>query len=109
VFSIVALLKVGSGAKQAPAEELMTGSIQRSPAGDTRSSSDPIAFVLRPTTSEAIPGSIQRSPAGDTRSSSDPIAFVLRPTTSETIPRPVQNAVVVRKLVPLPHPRPNRL
>jgi hypothetical protein len=78
VFSIVALLKVGSGAKQAPAEELMTGSIQRSPAGDTRSSSDPIAFVLRP-------------------------------TTSETIPRPVQNAVVVRKLVPLPHPRPNRL
>jgi hypothetical protein len=32
VFGVFALLKVNSGAKQAPTEELLTGSVSRSPA-----------------------------------------------------------------------------
>jgi hypothetical protein len=32
VFSILALLKISSGGKQEPANELLTGSIQKSPA-----------------------------------------------------------------------------
>jgi hypothetical protein len=45
VFSIVALLKVNSAAKQAPAEELLTGSIPRS-ATVRKSPNDSMAVFL---------------------------------------------------------------
>jgi hypothetical protein len=45
VFSIIALLKVNSGAKQTPAEELLTGSIPRSPSV-RKSPNDPMAAFL---------------------------------------------------------------
>ena len=45
VFSIIALLKINSGAKQAPAEELLTGSIPRSPSV-RKSPNDPMAAFL---------------------------------------------------------------
>ena len=46
VFSILALLNVNSSAKQAPANELLTGSIPRSPAVRTSSSNDSMAAFL---------------------------------------------------------------
>ena len=46
VFSILALLKVNSSAKQAPAKELLTGSIPRSPAVRKSPSNDSMAAFL---------------------------------------------------------------
>src|SRR5215467_16055038 len=46
VFSVIALLKVNSGAKQAPAKELLTGSIPRSPAVRKSPSDDSVAAFL---------------------------------------------------------------
>jgi len=46
VFGIFALLKVNSGAKQAPAKELLTGSIPRSPAVRKSPSNDSMAAFL---------------------------------------------------------------
>jgi hypothetical protein len=46
VFSIIALLKVNSGAKQAPAEELLTGSIPRSSGVRKSPSNDSMAAFL---------------------------------------------------------------
>jgi hypothetical protein len=46
VFSIFALLKVNSGAKQAPPKELLTGSIPRSPAVRKSPSNDSMAAFL---------------------------------------------------------------
>src|SRR5262249_32681073 len=46
VFSVIALLKVNSGAKQAPAKELLTGSIPRSPAVRKSPSDDRVAAFL---------------------------------------------------------------
>jgi hypothetical protein len=49
VVGTVALLKSGSGAKQAPDKELVTGSIQRAPATRKAPSIDPMtAFLLGP-------------------------------------------------------------
>jgi hypothetical protein len=48
VFSIFGLLKNSSGGKPAPAEELLTGSIQRAPAVRKSPSSDPMAAFLAP-------------------------------------------------------------
>jgi hypothetical protein len=46
VFGAFALLKVNSGAKQAPTEELLTGSIARSPAVRKSPSNDSMAAFL---------------------------------------------------------------
>jgi hypothetical protein len=46
VFGAFALLKVNSGAKQAPTEELRTGSIARSPAVRKSPSNDSMAAFL---------------------------------------------------------------
>src|SRR5215471_20712053 len=46
VFSVIALLKVNSGAKQAPAKELLTGSIPRSPAVRKSPSDGSVAAFL---------------------------------------------------------------
>jgi hypothetical protein len=59
VFSIFALLKINSGAKQAPAEELITGSIQRSPASGKTPSSDPMTSFLDPAASQPTPRLVQ--------------------------------------------------
>src|SRR5262249_52625558 len=46
VFSVIALLKANSGAKQAPAGELLTGSIPRSSAVRKSPSNDSMAAFL---------------------------------------------------------------
>jgi hypothetical protein len=46
VFGIFVLLQVNSGAKQAPTEELLTGSIARSPAVRKSPSNDSMAAFL---------------------------------------------------------------
>jgi hypothetical protein len=46
VFGVFALLKVNSGAKQAPTEELLTGSVARSPAVRKSPSNDSMATFL---------------------------------------------------------------
>src|SRR5215813_15216522 len=46
VFSVIALLKFNSGAKQAPAKELLTGSIPRSPAVRKAPSDESVAAFL---------------------------------------------------------------
>jgi hypothetical protein len=46
VFDAFALLKVNSGAKQAPTEELLTGSIARSPAVRKSPTNDSMAAFL---------------------------------------------------------------
>jgi hypothetical protein len=48
VFSIFALLKISSGGKQEPDKELLTGSIQKSPAVRKAPSNDPMASFLAP-------------------------------------------------------------
>jgi hypothetical protein len=48
VFSIFALLKISSGGKQEPAKELLTGSIQKSPAVRKPPLDDPTASFLAP-------------------------------------------------------------
>jgi hypothetical protein len=48
VFGIFALLKISSGGKQEPAKELLTGSIQKSPAVRKSPSDDPMASFLAP-------------------------------------------------------------
>jgi hypothetical protein len=47
VFSIFALLKISSG-KQEPGQELLTGSIQKSPAVRKPPSDDPVASFVAP-------------------------------------------------------------
>ena len=46
VFGVIALLKVNTGAKQAPAQELLTGSIARSPAVRKSPSEDSVAAFI---------------------------------------------------------------
>jgi hypothetical protein len=46
VFGVFALLKVNSGAKQAPTEELLTGSVSKSPAVRKSPSNDSMAAFL---------------------------------------------------------------
>src|SRR5258708_30561818 len=48
VFSIFALLKISSGGKQEPGQELLTGSIQKSPAVRKPPSDDPVASFVAP-------------------------------------------------------------
>jgi hypothetical protein len=48
VFSVLGLLKIRSGGKQAPGEELLTGSIQKSQAFRKSPSIDPMAAFLTP-------------------------------------------------------------
>src|SRR2546428_4941169 len=48
VFSIFALLKTSSGGKQEPPKELLTGSIQKSPAVRKPPSDDPMASFVAP-------------------------------------------------------------
>jgi biopolymer transport protein ExbB/TolQ len=54
VFSIIALLKVNSGAKQAPAEELLTGSIPRLSAVRKSPNDSMAAFLALDSTQSAI-------------------------------------------------------
>jgi hypothetical protein len=49
VFSLFALLKVSTGERQEPAKELLTGSIQQSPAVRKPSSDDATASFVAPT------------------------------------------------------------
>src|SRR5260370_39225979 len=67
VFSIFALLKISSGGKQEPGQELLTGSIQKSPAVRKPPSYDPVAsFVapssFQPTLRRAAHGGAVRAP-----------------------------------------------
>jgi hypothetical protein len=78
VFGLFALLKVTNGGRQAPAKELITGSIPRA------------APVRKPPPS-------------------DPMASFLNPASTQLTTRPMQSAVVERRAVPLPRPRPKRL
>src|SRR2546430_12014734 len=48
VFSIFALLKISSGGKQEPGQELLTGSIQKSPVVRKPPSDDPVASFVAP-------------------------------------------------------------
>ena len=48
VFSIFALLKISSGGKQEPGQELLTGSVQKSPAVRKPPSDDPVASFVAP-------------------------------------------------------------
>src|SRR5258708_26473803 len=48
VFSVFALLKISSGGKQEPGQELLTGSIQKSPAVRKPPSYDPVASFVAP-------------------------------------------------------------
>src|SRR5258708_33405906 len=48
VFSIFALLKISSGGKQEPGQELLTGSLQKSPAVRKPPSDDPGASFVAP-------------------------------------------------------------
>lgn len=59
VLGIFALLKIGSGGKQAPAKELITGSIQRSPAAGKSPPEDPMASFLAPALSQPAPRPVQ--------------------------------------------------
>jgi hypothetical protein len=79
VFGTVALLKSGSGAKQAPDGELVTGFIQRSPAIRKAPSTDPMA------------------------------AFLLAPSAAQFTHFSPRSGFVVHSPVPLPRPRPKRL
>ncbi len=54
VFSITALLKINSGAKQAPAEELLTGSIPRSPSARKSHNNSMAAFLALDANQSAI-------------------------------------------------------
>jgi hypothetical protein len=56
MFSIFAIVKTISGEKQVPAKELITGSVQRSPAGGKTPSSDPTASFLAPAASNLAHG-----------------------------------------------------
>jgi hypothetical protein len=60
VFSVIALLKVNSGAKQAPAKELFTGSIPRSPAIRKSPSNESMAAFLALDSSQAVIRPMQR-------------------------------------------------
>jgi len=71
VFGLFALLKVTNGGRQAPAKELITGSIPR-----------------------AAP--VRKPPPNN-------------PASTQLTTRPMQSAVVERRAVPLPRPRPKRL
>jgi hypothetical protein len=53
VFGVFALLKISSRGKQTPADELITGSIQRSSAVGRPESNDPMASFLAPALSQA--------------------------------------------------------
>ena len=55
VFSIFVFVKISVGAKQVPAKELLTGSIQRSPAVRKSLSTDPMAAFLTPDLTQPIP------------------------------------------------------
>jgi len=55
VLSIFALLKTSSGGKQAPAQELLTGSIQRSPAVRKSPSNDQMEAFLASSSSQEVP------------------------------------------------------
>jgi len=59
VFSIFALLKISSGGKQEPAKELLTGSIQKSPAVRKPPSDDPMASFVAPAASQPTPRLVQ--------------------------------------------------
>jgi biopolymer transport protein ExbB/TolQ len=60
VFSIIALLKVNSGAKQVPAEELLTGSIPKSSAV-RKSPNDSMAAFLALDSNRAAIQPMQRA------------------------------------------------
>jgi hypothetical protein len=59
VLGIFALLKIGSGGKQVPAPELITGSIQRSPVAAKRPANDPMAAFLAPAEPQLAPRPMQ--------------------------------------------------
>jgi hypothetical protein len=59
VFSVFALLKTNSRGKQAPSEELITGSIQRSSPVGKSQSNDPMASLLAPVLSQPSPQLVQ--------------------------------------------------
>jgi len=61
VFSVIALLKVNSGAKQAPAGELLTGSIPRSSAVRKSPSNDSMAAFLALDSNQAAIQPMQRA------------------------------------------------
>jgi hypothetical protein len=78
VFGAFALLKINISGKRAP-QELVTGSIQRSPAVRRSASNDPMA------------------------------AFLVTPSVAPATQGMKQMAVGVSSPIPLPRPRPNRL
>jgi hypothetical protein len=59
VFGIFAALKMSTSGKQAPARELHTGSIQKSPAVRKSPSTDPMAAFLTPHLTQPIAQSMQ--------------------------------------------------
>lgn len=58
VFSIIALLKVNSGAKQAPAEELLTGSIPKSSAVRKSPNDSMAAFLALDSTTQYMQSTV---------------------------------------------------
>jgi hypothetical protein len=79
MFGIFALLKVVNGGKQAPAKELITGS---------------------------IPGAAS---VGKPPPPADPMAAFLSPASTQLTTQPMQSTGMERRAVPLPRPRPKRL
>jgi hypothetical protein len=77
VLSLLAVLKINGGGRQAPTKELLAGSIPRTAAARKSAPDDPIVDFFASSTS-----------------------FVTQPA---------QIAVVDRRAVPLPRPRPKRL
>jgi hypothetical protein len=59
VFSIFALLRISSGGKQEAAKELVTGSIQKSPAVRKPPSDDPMASFVAPAAFQPTARSLQ--------------------------------------------------
>jgi hypothetical protein len=59
VFSIFALLKISSGGKQEPVKELLTGSIQQSPAVRKPRTDDAMASFLAPSAFQPSPQPVQ--------------------------------------------------
>jgi hypothetical protein len=61
VFSVFALLKISSGGKQEPAKELLTGSIQKSPAVRKAPLDEPTASFLAPAAFQLTPRPMQNA------------------------------------------------
>jgi hypothetical protein len=59
VLSVFALLKIGNRGKQTSAEELITGSVQKSSAVGRSQSNDPVASFLAPVSSQPPPRLVQ--------------------------------------------------